>query len=149
VLLHVLGHVDADHVLLGVEQRLGQRARQLGLAHARGPEEDEGADGALRILEAGAGAQHGLGHRVDGLVLADDAPVEDLVQVEQLFALPFHEPGYGDAGPAGDDRGDLLVGDLLLEQAARAGVPAEARFGLRELPLHVAEAAVLELGGAV
>ena len=45
VLFHVLAHVDADHVLLGVEQRLGQRLGQLGLADAGGAEEDEGADG--------------------------------------------------------------------------------------------------------
>ena len=34
VLLHVLGHVDADHRLLVVEEELGERARQLGLADA-------------------------------------------------------------------------------------------------------------------
>ncbi len=39
-------------------------------------------------LEAGAGPQHRLGHRSDGFVLADDAPVEDLVQLEQLSRSP-------------------------------------------------------------
>ena len=34
VLLLVLGHVDPDHRLLVVEQELGERARQLGLADA-------------------------------------------------------------------------------------------------------------------
>ena len=34
VLLHVLRHVDADHRVLRVEHELGQRAGQLGLAHA-------------------------------------------------------------------------------------------------------------------
>ena len=34
VLLLVLRHVDADHRLLVVEQELGERARQLGLADA-------------------------------------------------------------------------------------------------------------------
>jgi hypothetical protein len=32
VLLHVLGHVDADHRLLVAEQELGERAGELGLA---------------------------------------------------------------------------------------------------------------------
>ena len=41
VLLHVLGHIDADHRLLVIEQELRQRARQLRLAHAGRAEEDE------------------------------------------------------------------------------------------------------------
>ena len=38
-LLHVFGHIDADEVLLVVEERLGQRLGQLGLADARRAEE--------------------------------------------------------------------------------------------------------------
>ena len=41
VLLHVLGHVQPDQGLLGIEQELGQGPGELGLAHARGAEEDE------------------------------------------------------------------------------------------------------------
>jgi hypothetical protein len=37
VLLHVLAHVDANHGLLVVEEKLGQRARGFGLAHAGRP----------------------------------------------------------------------------------------------------------------
>ena len=58
VLLHVLGHVDADHRVLVVEEELGQRLGRLGLPHAGGAEEDEGADGPVGILQAGAGAAH-------------------------------------------------------------------------------------------
>src|SRR4026208_284990 len=36
VLLHELGHVDAHHRLFGVEQELGERFRELGLAGAGG-----------------------------------------------------------------------------------------------------------------
>ena len=56
VLLHVLRHVDADHRLGVVEQVLGQRARDFGLADAGRAEEDERADRALRVLEPGARA---------------------------------------------------------------------------------------------
>ena len=59
VLLHVLGHVDADERVLVAEQELGQRPGQLGLADARGAQEDEGADGPLGVLEPGAGAADG------------------------------------------------------------------------------------------
>ncbi len=56
VLLHVLGHVDADHRLLGVEHELGERPGQLGLADAGRAEEQERADRAVRVLKAGARA---------------------------------------------------------------------------------------------
>src|SRR6185436_11462301 len=41
VLLHVLGHVDANHRVLVVEQELRESARRLGFPHARWAEEDE------------------------------------------------------------------------------------------------------------
>src|SRR5690348_10877851 len=44
VALLVLAHVDPDHRPLVVEQELGERPRELGLADARGPEEQERAD---------------------------------------------------------------------------------------------------------
>ena len=56
MLLHVLGHVDADHRLLVAEQELGERAGELGLADAGGAEEDERAGRALRVLDPGARA---------------------------------------------------------------------------------------------
>ena len=55
-LLHILGHVDTDHVLLIVKQSLGQRLGKFGLADARGAEEQEAADGAVRIGDTRAGA---------------------------------------------------------------------------------------------
>ena len=44
-----LGHVDADQVLLGIEQELGERLAELGLADAGRPEEQERAVGAVGI----------------------------------------------------------------------------------------------------
>ena len=63
VLLHVLAHVDAHHRVLVVEQELGERARGLGLADAGRAQEDERADRAVRVLEAGARAAHRRRHR--------------------------------------------------------------------------------------
>ena len=63
------------------------------LPDAGGAEEDERPDGPLRVLDAGPGADDGVGHQLDRLVLADDALVEDLVEAEQLLALAL--PGAG------------------------------------------------------
>ena len=86
MLLHVLAHVEADHVLLGVEEHLGQGPGQLGLADAGGTEEDERADGPAGILDAGAGAQDRVGDQLDRLVLADDPLVQHLLEAQQLLA---------------------------------------------------------------
>src|SRR5205823_290652 len=75
-LLHVFRHVDADERVLVAEEVLGERARELRLSDAGGAEEDEGPDGALRVLEAGARTPDGTGDRRDGRVLTDDASVE-------------------------------------------------------------------------
>src|SRR5690349_9868393 len=56
VLLHVLRHVDPHHRVLVAEEELGERPRQLGLAHPGRAEEDERAGRALRVLQAGARA---------------------------------------------------------------------------------------------
>src|SRR5437660_609477 len=52
VLLLVLAHVDADHGPLVVEQEVGERPGQLGLAHARRAEEQERPDGPVRVGQA-------------------------------------------------------------------------------------------------
>jgi len=80
---------------LVVEEELGQGPGQLGLAHARGAQEQEGADGLLGLLEARAGAPDGLGDDFDGLVLADDALVQDILHVHELLGLGLGQAGDG------------------------------------------------------
>ena len=121
VLLHVLGHVEADQALLVAEQELGERLGQLGLPDAGGAEEDERAAGALRVLEAGAGAADGLGDRLDGLLLADDPLVELVLHAEELLGLLLGELVDGDAGPDREDLGDGLLVDLV-EQVDAGGL---------------------------
>src|SRR3989304_4975711 len=50
MLLHVLGHVEAHHGGLVVEQELRERPRQFRLSDARRPEEEERPDGTTRGL---------------------------------------------------------------------------------------------------
>ena len=140
-------HVDADHRVLRVEHELGQRAGQLGLADAGRAEEQERADRPVRVAQAGARAAQGVGHGLDGLVLADDALVQALLHVDELLDLALHEARDRDAGPAADDLGDVLGVDLLLEEAgvgrrSRASASASALLELGDL-------AVAQLGGAL
>ena len=54
MLLHELRHVDADHRVRVIEQEFGERLGQLRLADAGRAEEQEGAERAVRILQARA-----------------------------------------------------------------------------------------------
>src|SRR5262249_22012604 len=54
VLLHVLGHVDANQRVLVVEEKFGECAREFSLTHARWAQENEAADGTSWIAQAGA-----------------------------------------------------------------------------------------------
>ena len=65
----------------------------------------------IRVPESGTGAQHGVGHGVDGIVLSDDALVDAVGECQQARAITFGEFGRRDARPAGDDLRDLLGAD--------------------------------------
>jgi len=113
VLLHVLGHVDADHAVLVAEQRLAQRLAQLGLADAGRTQEDERADRPVRVLEPRARAAHRLRDGLDGLLLPDHAPVQYLLEAQKPVGLALGHAADGDAGPGGHDLRDLLLADDL------------------------------------
>src|SRR5687768_4086336 len=112
-LLHVLGHVDPDQRVLVAKQVLGERASKLRLADAGRSEEDERADRALRVLEAGARATDGAGDGFHRVVLADDATVEGVLHAGELGRLLLLELAERDAGPARDDELDVLLADRL------------------------------------
>src|SRR5713226_7461010 len=67
VRLHVLGHVQPQQGVLVVEQVVGERLGQLGLAYARRAQEQERADWSLRIAEAGARTPDGISDGRDRL----------------------------------------------------------------------------------
>ena len=151
MLLHVLGHVDPDHRVLGVEHELGERAGELGLADAGRAEEQERADRPVGILEAGAGAPQRRGDRLDGLVLADHPLVQALLHVDELLDLALEQPRDRHAGPLRDDLGDVLGVDDVLEELRAVGGRPRPRLGLGgglQLLLELGDRPVLELGRA-
>ena len=147
--LHVFGHIDPDHVLLIVKERLGEGFGQFGLADAGGAQEQEGAQRPVRILDARAGAQDGLGNLLYGFVLPDDPAVQLILKMQQLLPLALHQAGDGDAGPAADDPGDFLLGDPVAQEAVFAAAFLGDGLLLLELLLQLRKLAVLQFGGAV
>ena len=74
--------------------------------------------------------------------------MEDVLQVEQLLPLPFHQTGHRDAGPALDDPGDLLLGDLVPQQRAGLALVGDPLLRL-QLLFQLGDPAILELCGPV
>src|SRR5262249_37477558 len=127
-----------------VEHELRERPRELGLADAGRAEEHERADGPVRVLQAGARTTERVRYRLDRLALADDAPVHPVLHLDELLGLALEEPVDRDTGPARDDRGDVVLVDLLLHH--RVG---RERVALRELLLDLGQLAVADLGDAL
>ena len=107
-----LAHVQPDHPAVLPEQRLGQRAGQLRLAHPGRAEEQETAHRPVRVTQPGPRPADRLGHRLDRLVLADDPVVQVLFQAQQPVLLLLGELADGDAGRPRHHLGDVVRGDL-------------------------------------
>ena len=69
---------------------------------------------------------------MDGLSLADDALADALLHLDEFLPLALEHLGHRDAGPRGDDLGNVLVGDFLLQQALGLS-------GLLQRLLHVGQ----------
>ena len=116
MLLHELRHVDAHHRVVVVEQEARERLGQLGLAHARGAEEEERAQRPVRVLQARPRAAHGLGNRDNRIALPDHPLADSLFHLEQLLALALQHPLDRHACPAADDTGDVVRSHFLAQQ---------------------------------
>ena len=117
MLLHVLGHVDAQQRVLVVEQEFGERTGEFGLADTRRSEENEGTDRPLRIAKPGTRTANCIGHPLERRILADDALAQALFHRDQLLHFAFEHLGDGNAGPLGDDARDVFFVDFFLEHA--------------------------------
>ena len=116
VLVVELAHVEADHGALVVEEVLGERARELRLSDAGGAEEEEAADRAASRRRGPARERRtAFDDGDERLLLTDDALAQLLLHAEELLHLALEHLADGDARPLGDDRGDVLIGDLLLQ----------------------------------
>ncbi len=128
--LGVLRHVDADHGALVVEEEVGERLGQLGLADTGGAEEEEGPGRTVGIRDPGPRAPDRVGHGLHRGGLADQPLADDLLHVQQLLGLTLEQTAGGDAGPRGDDLGDGVGVDLLLHHRPTRGDRRDGRLGL-------------------
>jgi len=142
-LLQVLGHVDPDHRLLIVEQEIGQRAGQLGLADTGRAQEEKRADRAARVLQAGTRPADRVGDGFDRLVLADDPLVQPVLHLDELRHLALEKLRHRNPRPGADDLGDVVRVHLFLEKAWSALGHRHGGFLGAEALLELNQRAVL------
>ena len=106
--LHELRHVDPHHRVLVVEQEFGHGLGQLGLTDTSRPEEQEAAQGAGLVIQAGTRTAHRVRHSFDREVLTNDTVVQLVFHAQQLVPLAFQHTTRGDTRPTFDDAGDLV-----------------------------------------
>ena len=106
-----------------------------------GPEEDERAGRALRVLDARACAADRARDRLDRLFLADDALVQLVLHPREAGGLGLGQLEDRDARPHRDDVGDLFLAHfgLLGLGLVLAPVLFELALLLRQLALLVAQ----------
>ena len=78
MLLHELGHVDTHHGFFGIEQEVGQRLAQLGLANPSGAQEQETAVGTIGVRQPGTGTTHRIGNGFHSFVLPHHPAMQGL-----------------------------------------------------------------------
>ena len=150
VTLGVLRHVDAHHGALVVEEEVGERLRELRLAHTRRAEEQERTGRTIGVGDAGARTAHGVTDSLDRGLLTDEALAEEVLHAQQLLGLALEQTPGGDAGPAGDDLGDVVGGHLVGDHRRLAAGLRGRRLGclrLVELLLKSRDVAVEQLRG--
>ena len=96
-----------------IEQEPGQAAGQFGLADAGRAQEHEAADRPLRVFEPGPAAPDSLGDGQYGFFLVDHALMNPVFHMDQFLSFAFHHLGDRNAGPFGDQLGDILFIDGL------------------------------------
>ncbi len=82
--------IDARHGALGVKQHLGDGLGGLGLAHARGTQEQERADGATAAQARGVAPQDAR-DASDLRLVTDDPAGQDVLQVEHAVRVGFEQ----------------------------------------------------------
>src|SRR3546814_13780074 len=95
------------------------------LADAGGAKEEEAAERPVRVLQPRAGTADGGGHGFHGIGLADHALADFLLHLEQLLALALQHLVDWNAGPARDDRGDVLGRHFLAQRSEERRVGKE------------------------
>src|SRR2546427_13203449 len=107
MLFHEFRHVKANDGTLAAKKELGQCSRNFGFADARRSQEQERADGTVRILQARPRAPNGTRQRRDRWSLRYYALMQLILDAQQFLGVPFLKRSDRNAGPPRDHFFDI------------------------------------------
>ena len=145
IFFHIFRHIDADQIFLVIKQGRCQCLCQLGFADTGRAEEQERTDGTVRVLNACTRTQDGFGDTLDCFILSDDALMQRILQMQQLFALTLHQAGNRNTGPTLNDACNFLICNLITQQSMLAFGFFGTCFFLFQLLFQLRQAAIFQL----
>src|SRR5699024_5877422 len=102
VLLHILTHIDTDHVVFIIKQGLCKGLCKLMLTNTGRTQEEEGTNCTVRVGDTSSGTKDCFADKADCLILSHNVLMQDILHVQEFLPLTFHNFCNRDAGPLAD-----------------------------------------------
>ena len=118
IFLHILTHIDTNHILFIIEKSLCKGFGEFCFTNTGGSKEQEGTNWLGGIFDSCFGTKDGIGYTAYALVLTDHTFMKLIFQMKQFGTLSLCQPCYRDAGPAGNDPCDFIVGYYFVDKAS-------------------------------
>ena len=115
IFLHILTHINTDHILFIIKQGGSQGLGQFCLTYAGRSKEQEGTDGLGRIFNPGFGTDNSVCYFGNAFVLSDHPFMKFIFQMKDLGTLSFCKFCHRNARPPGNDPGDLILCNTLMD----------------------------------
>ena len=109
VLLHILTHINTNHIGFVVKQGCRQRLCKFRFTDTGRAEEQEGTNRFCRVLDTRFGTNDGIAHKRHRIVLTDNTFMQFLIQMQCLVSLTLRQLCNRDPGPLGDNLCDFLI----------------------------------------
>ena len=98
--LHIFGHVDAQQSLFIIEQESGKGFGEFGFTDPCRPEEHEGANRTMGILQTRPRSPHGSRNRMHRFDLTHNTRAQCLLHLQEFFFFARQHPVNRNACPA-------------------------------------------------
>ena len=144
IFLHVLTHIDTDHILFIVKQCGSQSLGKLCFTNTGWSEEQEGTDRLCGILDSGFGTKDRICYETYTFILSYYTFVQLILKAQKLRSLALSQLGYRNTGPSGNDTCDLIICNCLMYQTSVTFF--NLFFFNFQLLLKLRQLAVLQLG---
>ena len=109
IFLHVLTHIDTNHVVLIIKQALCKCLRKFCLTYTCRSKEQEGTDWFCRIFDTCFRTNNRFCYKLYALILTDDTLMQLICKVKSLVSLALVQFCNRNTCPSGNDFCNLII----------------------------------------